>query len=872
MLPKKTNKNSYKKEIKIYKNCIDRTSIYTNDEIELANLQNESYKFMNSALTIDDMDGELAFKTLASWLFLDLSSNHAVSPALLNFVVTTASLYLHNSSYAPMVGYGKVQEREKAQMLKYYRSQDNTPARIFYNKVLNTSRGSRKSYLLQNQKVRQLYEDCIPEEIFKNIFYHVDEYGYKKKESKVKNFGLLLAYSGLRLNNYDVMRIALETYCQDQNATELADVLSKIPLFKVFSSSKLPKEIKQLSLGTIKNRIGAMQKFYANKNANQIKFTNLQSLMMEERTTVIRRIVKGLPKLKSILVSHPSQSTVLHIKLYPNFNDSIRDSRNYCEGITNTIIGFFGGLINYLSRSQGYYYRCERRQSFGFLQTTITDINSMEFRLSLGLEPVEFADVIIKSLVELDQLLLDYDLTQGKKSRIKIVKACFQTCEKSQGENPSDRTGNYFLASMRSDQNKWLSLRVAQNCLEETDDQRDSHIITAAFERYLQDFILGENQCNAEIEDTAPRGVKYSKGTVKTESVIFKLLQNLLIYTEEMLSKPVVTQFSAVYDNLLRSYWHILWQLSKYYHRGLGILNNADKSSLSLLFIQACSTIESLLEYHNALQTLLYVDSLLNQQQDKNIHLLKETYTSYLKNQFHLRDDQVAIYHTDNGQQANNVAMLIINQQVLNNIYRHNHSGHCIKIAIPDETIYVDDNCYYETALFLKQILLSRNYNKSSAFIYFLDITSLNDFEIKKFPKLKALIIDITHQGGLKNPELNRIVESLLNQGIYVLFTESLLKHGELGLDKYQVGRISLLQPKGLPLDRELLADLQEIEQQALPIPVARFLNLTLDIFNEQYQKPTVTNSYSLYGLFRDSAQKNIIDDDNNFVQSKKLR
>ena len=45
-----------------------------------------------------------------------------------------------------------------------------------------------------------------------------------------------------------------------------------------------------------------------------------------------------------------------------------RDSANYKEGLTNLLLGFFGGLLNYNAKQAGMQIRAERRQSFGFLR------------------------------------------------------------------------------------------------------------------------------------------------------------------------------------------------------------------------------------------------------------------------------------------------------------------------------------------------------------------------------------------------------------------------------------------------------------------------------------------------------------------------
>ncbi|MDB6096977.1 MAG: hypothetical protein JWM09_1255 [Francisellaceae bacterium] len=74
------------------------------------------------------------------------------------------------------------------------------------------------------------------------------------------------------------------------------------------------------------------------------------------------------------------------------------------EGWVNLLASFYLGLVNYYAIKENYPIEIERRASFGFLTPTIA-IAGSSIRINVGLIPIKYADILIKSLKNLEEVL-----------------------------------------------------------------------------------------------------------------------------------------------------------------------------------------------------------------------------------------------------------------------------------------------------------------------------------------------------------------------------------------------------------------------------------------------------------------------------------
>jgi|GEM_PF-3913859 len=101
-------------------------------------------------------------------------------------------------------------------------------------------------------------------------------------------------------------------------------------------------------------------------------------------------------------------------------------------GYVGLVMSFLGGLLNSKGRAMGVV--ANRRQSFGFMRPSLTD-TAESIRFSLGTQPLEYSQVVLASMVELDQKMGGASEEQ--------VKYAFKVINEGQGQT---RLTKFFTA------------------------------------------------------------------------------------------------------------------------------------------------------------------------------------------------------------------------------------------------------------------------------------------------------------------------------------------------------------------------------------------------------------------------------------------
>ena len=118
------------------------------------------------------------------------------------------------------------------------------------------------------------------------------------------------------------------------------------------------------------------------------------------------------------------------------------------EGWTNAVLSFFGGLLNHFAAVHGQAVYVTRRQSFGFLRPTLTDTKE-SFRLSLGAQPVGYADVILEALCHLEAAISSLAPDIAARALLIVEK--------------KGKDGDRVMRYLRSDSQKAMAYATAQH-------------------------------------------------------------------------------------------------------------------------------------------------------------------------------------------------------------------------------------------------------------------------------------------------------------------------------------------------------------------------------------------------------------------------
>lgn len=731
---------------------------------------------------------------------------------------------MHNASHRPLPGYGKVAFNEAHHHLYYYRSQKNHPHACQFHRTIKTTTKTKKSYLPRNESYERILKGTAIFSGAASGFSHLDKDGFETKKL-TDNFASFLIYSGARANNLSVLYRAVESQISTKNdlTAFLKTQLNPKQKYKV-----LPVETKAVEhISKLRQAFDQL----ATVTRKPLPIHDLSTTLYANRQNAAQRLLMDL-NIKSLTnMQFSTQGSNLFIELYPGF---INDSKNYMEGVSNVILNFFSGLINHKAKQKGLYFRVDRRQSFAFLRSTLSDCSSggkMRIRLSLGLESNHFLPLIQESLEDLHELLNIYDFRNKEHEKLKN---CFEVCEKSKARDKkaTEKTGVRMLKTMRHHEKRWRLQYVAQEKLTEHADNPSS-----AFADYLQAIVAESDKTYSSSQTAVKQAPEQFRQDLYTDdaspvahdyqhqhSLLFNLLDNTLFYVINYIRTfPIINDTTP----FKQSIYHCMNKLLRNSDKASALINSIGTYESSHLQTKATLLIEGMLEY------LIMLDGIKTHIIEKDQHhtnyidQLKQREKNLACKRLGVNESLTDIYFTDNGQQA------ICNSFMMMDAYVKN------KPTLPgkakDKKIYLFDDSYFEISGFLEKVGELRSYDKSQSATLFIDITKITSLRLAEFTTLEACIIDVTHQPDLNHPELKELIQMLHRQNILVTLVQSALKHKQLGLDKYQSGQIMILPPNAEAKPTlDVQNQLENVSKEAMPTDIARYLTMVHDICDIQ--------------------------------------
>lgn len=791
--------------------------------------------YLKKPVTSKKKTGEQNFLQLAASLALDLNDFDSDINYLVWYLAITMNLYMHNSSHQPLPGYGKAQKRESEHKQHYFRSEARHPHRSFCDAMSKSTNDTRATSLLpRNTAHEKLIIDYMPG------LKDIDQRGFPKKDKKITPYySVFLAASGARANNFNAYQQSL-TQVITQNKEKVDEKIALKTKLKKYLKP-LPNKIKKHDAKTIIACVKTLQTQFKQLQLETKSFKfkkDLHKTMMQQRSTHAKSICdkSAALKLKNLTVETAANTSCVYINIYPAFTNKIRESRNYNEGVTNTLISFFGGLLNHHAAQRDLYLSTGRRQSFGFSRATLTDVGTMRIRLSLGFEPAVYNEIVLASLKDLDLLLEKFDFRDKDDDS---VKPYFLPCENSQAtdKKATDKTGNYLLSAMRSEDNKWHAFSEAQHYLTEAYQTNPKDYQEAAFKKFLDEFILKREIAAAPMVPTSAdkKTTAKQQPTSHADSTItFSILNNLVKYAVNRATTLKVIIENDPILNLKHSYYHSLLKLFNNCNKAIHLLKNLDQFEVTHLYAKANLLIENILEYLISLDSLEQIRNKIKDQPLNSIEELTATEKQYASTKLGLKKDNIAIYFTDSGQQAITTSLLAMNAQFF---------GSEDKKDSTDNTIYLFANSYFEINSFFDKTKTLITLKKETAKIAFIDLTQVDKLTVESFPKLKAVVIDTTNNPNLDNTTLKELINALSKKGIWVLLVSSTLKHEELSLDKYQSGKITILQPEKQSLNPDVIDTFKSISDCAMHPAIASYLQIVNHVFQEKTLPSVQTHS-----------------------------
>ncbi len=813
--------------------------------------------YLKAPVTSKKKTGEDNFLQLISYLFLDLEDGDVKRKHIVLYLAIVLNHYMHNSSYCPEPGFGKVQAREAEHALYYYRSQLSHPHRQLYDQLSKEAEDTRKTGVLPRNRVftKLLAHSAIIDNDYAAQLSKIKSNGFPKKGQTLPSFfGAYFALSGARANNLAVYESGLSAFRDrfDNNHEFITELRKKLKLTSRGNKIKsISKKIERLDKKVADARIKGIAVHFKNLNAKAEKVSvgkekqTTYADVYKQRQQMADSVCVINSELQQLKLMHPLGSSCLCIDIYPGFTDEkLKRTMNYESGLTNVIISFFGGLLNYHAAKRGLSIRTQRRQSFGFLRATLSDIGSMRMRLSLGLEPEIYKEVIVESLRDLDKLLVKFNFIDRKNS---IVKKAFQPCENAKGKNETEKTGNYLTTSMRATEHRWQAFLAAEYYLFEAEKEGDSSDKNKenAFSKFLSEFIV-ECKGDKDFSRKDIQNVQQRKGISQEilseqpieKNVLFQILKNLVSYaTHIVMTQP---EYEGEFSHC---YWHSLLKLYKNCNKAISILENQDQYPESHLYAKAALLIENMLEYLISLDSLRKMASHSDNAADSDsVKALVSYEKQCLMQEFGLSSDAINIFFADSGQQAINLGFTTLHWQLslsgrLDSVEdASSKSNRRIKPkprsdgTVPYDTekphIFLFENSYFEVGNFLEEAIQYRTREKEKAKIAFVDITELTSFKLEEFPNMTGMLIDITHNPNYHSQQLQDLIKKLHERNIWVTLVMSSLKHEQLGLDKYQTGKVIHLPPQDETLFESVENELKGVSDAAMHPMIASYLNM----------------------------------------------
>lgn len=756
--------------------------------------------------------GQHHFKGMLAALLADLRIYQGNTDLMVAYSAHIVNLYVHMATFTPPApGIGAAQDRELrgGYVLQYLRSQGNHPTgKAFQGLALSGQR--EKSRLPIRKSMVAMLTSMYGEK--SSPFAKVNSENGLSKPGQTKPgsyFSLSIAHAGGRVNNLSILqsatRVAATTRTKTgENGLNGMTLAKKLQQFfsPASPSSKVFPNFFADALKTIQNA--------GRKIPAAAPHPRMGRTLLTHRLNRAANLSQHQFKYLS-LTGTMQNTTCLYIRCYPKFSDP---SSTYQEGVTNALVSLFGGLLNHRLARAGMDLRVTRRQSFGFLRPTLTDVGDLTIRLSLGIEGDYFDPILMQALADLDQLLQAFPLDNQKHTQ---VKSLFAIHNPTEGKS---RQYAYIRQAFSSDRMTLVAFQQAEAYLNQAYLTGKPDFLKRGTATYFKDYLVDRNVIEIP---KLPR-----TGATKLVKLTQAPLSHRLLGTVMNQCLKALTDYSFQRDfPMPHSLWKTERKLLKLVTEARRMLDQWQALTPAEFDLQATMTIENLLEHLICLETLAYYQKQMCGLAIDPVKSLRQTEEVYAREVLNLKTQDMALYFTDSGQQAIIASLLIFSNP-------YEKAG-----------VYLHDKHYFEVNDFFKDHQASCPIIKSKlseAKIVLLDITQIAKFTPAKAKEMEVCIIDMTHSPDLAIHQLDLWVHALMGQGITLVFVSSALKHEQLGLDKYQSGRVLLIGNNIRTGDDEGLKYIRDhyeaLSSQSMPAEMALYFNAVNEMMQVKIQEP----------------------------------
>jgi hypothetical protein len=749
-----------------------------------------------------------------------------------------AVLHSHEtlSSYIPAPGYGKARKVSKGSVNKYARTQADHALNLAYEALTKTGSGSGVCILRTNDSLKKMIQKSVDNTKFADISLF-NEWGYvdEKKKKKPKNmFNTVVGHSGVRLNTHQNIFTAIKYKLNDEHPSGWISKLRQCGAISSSTSSFLectPDDV-------LNHRLAEIEKLFEDLNikSSSIVFQDkLASRLYQYRIDALNLIKDRLDKieLSSLKVYFNKNSTCMTVAFYPG--TELPQNANYTEGVTNVIIGIFGGLVNHLCDKYGLNYNIQRRPSFGFNRTTLTDVGHMKMRVSIGLEGPTLALMLTQALKLLDDVLAEFDFTDPKDKRLADG---FEVVENPRRGVITENTGIAFLKATRSDINIINTVKHVHSQLNSASNHEGkSNYVHDAIQEYIND-LVAENLTATEtpiqtdhvidIKNQKVNGLEDRR--VTRQHLLITLLSNCL---REGVQAGLNSKAILVKDNRFhRSYYIALVKLYKNCHKAAVLIERHHEFSESIFYIKAILIAENIIEYLLLLDSLSYVSTVDPSATTDMIDQWRASEQQYYVDNTTIPATRLSVYFTAGGEQALVTSLFLLQQQTEQTRLQNKNV---------QDTIFLSPSVYYELDLFLTNDLKLATTRRSSikSCIAIIDIQDVDDY-LNNLNKISNellpdnFILDITHAPFSSQETLKKFSLWSQEKNKCFVLVSSMLKHEQLGMDRFQLGKMVFYTPPKLDLSNNIIDEIKSIERDAIHPSMASFQCLINRITGEK--------------------------------------
>lgn len=812
-------------------------TIITNKTRELTDDWIKNY--LKKQVTEKKKTGQDNFLLLLSRLINDTHQFESKEDYATWYITIILNAYMHHATYVPAEGYGKSQQREIDHPLLYARSENKHPFWRLFKELMPVDK-RLQCLLPKNEAAYDIVKAGLSNDNnFINTLTKYDKNGYVKTgqtKEKLSYFSPEYGYSGLRENAFTISANSINTWIRDKKPSAIFKHLKKdlnIP-------NALLKPTLRLDHNHIKTRVNlafALLDKISEKQKHVDYHPNLYLALSNHKNANAEKIIElsNEKKFENIAVSRDGNNNCLNTQFYPG--KAIEDSANYSDGVTNVIINFFIALVNHKLEKAGLCIKSQRRQSFAFNRLTITHTTSMCMRVSLGLEPESMIPIFMETLSVLNNLLTTFNFLD--KENVYLKKG-FEAAENPKGKKITDKTGNYFLNKMRSPNGMLKLITFTEQVLSKT--QGTKHYEKNAFEHYIKHITNNGTDINQIPSSKLRLRIQTDTPSLENNILVTGLLNNLLKFT---LEKIELTKFILDMPEYANSYWILISKLTKYAYKADAWMTHHNEHTSSHVYAKTLLLVDDMLEHLAALDALTIACKKTKSDDSSYLDKLTSTESQYAAGKLGVSKDNTHVFFTDNGEQALTISTLCMHAELVQNNQINELSN----------KIYVYKKSYFELNNNLeKNMNLKLCKEAKNAKLIHVDIREIDIFsnQIPLFTQAKVVIIDSTHNPCLDEPTLKNTVKQLLDKRIRVIVASSMLKHDQLGLDKFQAGKIVILSTDTLPLANNIDDELTGVSKAAIKPVTASWFQMINEICRDKIilqQEPTPAPAAKI-GLF----------------------